>query len=35
MNFSEIGLADAPEIEILKKYWMGLPEIGLVHASEN
>ena len=29
MNFPEIGLANAPEIEILKKYWMSFPEIRL------
>jgi len=35
MNFPEIGPANAPEIEISKKYWMSFPEIGLCHASEN
>ena len=35
MNFPEIGPVYAPEIEILKKYWMSFPEIGLGHAPEN
>ena len=35
MSFPEIGLAQAPGIEISKKYWMSFPEIGLRHASEN
>ena len=35
MNFPEIGLAHAPEIEISKKYWMSFPEIRLYHTPEN
>ena len=31
MNFPEIGLAYALEIEISKKYWMSFPEIRLYH----
>ena len=29
MNFSEIGPAHTPEIEISKKYWTSFAEIGL------
>jgi len=35
MNFPEIGLVHAPEVEILKKYWMSFPEIRLCHTPEN
>ena len=34
MSFSEISLAHAREIQILNKYWISFPEIGLCHAPE-
>ena len=34
MNFREIGTANAPEIEISKKYWMSFPEISPAYAPE-
>ena len=34
-EFTKIGPAHAPEIEISKKYWMSFPEIRLCHTLEN
>ena len=34
MSFPEIGLTNAPEIEITTTHWMSFPEIGLCHVPE-